>query len=126
MKTITLTIVLALVATLSFAQFPQSTSPDSCCYETADLRAAIYQGNPDFIHVKVAKMSGDKIKFRVKDGAKTLYSKNYKKYARVDVQYDIKDLPVGAYTFEILKGSEVVYSRVIDKSQDQEMLVSNR
>lgn len=121
MKTIklTLTFALALIAGISFAQFPQSSSPDSSCYVKDDLRAAIYKGNPDFVHVKVAKKLGDKVKIRVKDENKTLYAQNYKRYGRVDAQYDIKGLPAGSYTFEIVKGREVVYSRVIDKNKQQ-------
>jgi len=121
MKTIqlTFTFALALLAGSLFAQFPQSSSPDSCCYVENDLRAAIYEGNPDYIHVKVAKLSGDKVKIRVKDENKTLYAQNYKKYSRVDVQYDIKDLPLGSYTFEILQGKEVVFSKVINKNNSE-------
>jgi len=122
MKTITLTIVLALMASLSFAQFPQSSSPDSNCYVEEDLRAAIYEGNPDFIHVKVAKKSGDKVKIRVKSDNKTLYAQNYKKFSRVDVQYNINEFPEGSYTFEILQGKEVVYSKVIEKNNSSEAL----
>jgi hypothetical protein len=122
MKTITLTIVLALIASLSFAQFPQSSSPDSSCYVEEDLRAAIYEGNPDYIHVKVAKKSGDKVKIRVRNDNKTLYAQNYKKFSRVDVQYDINAFPEGSYTFEILQGKEVVYSKVIDKNNNSEAL----
>jgi len=121
MKTIklTFTMALALMAGIAFAQFPQSSSPDSACYVENNLRAAIYKGNPDYVHVKVAKKSGDKVKFRVKDENKTLYSQNYKKFARVDVQYDIKNLPLGSYTFEIVQGKEVVFSQVIEKNNEE-------
>ncbi len=122
MKTITLTIVLALIASLSFAQFPQSSSPDSSCFVKEDLRAAIYEGNPDYIHVKVAKKLGDKVKIRVKNTSKTLYAQNYKKFSRVNVQYNINEFPEGSYTFEILQGKEVVYSRVIEKNNSSEAL----
>lgn len=115
MKTITFTLILVLITGISFAQFPQSSSPDSCCYVEDDLRAAIFEGNPDYIHVKVAKKPGDKVKIRVKDKNKTLYAQNYKKYARVDVQYDIREFPTGTYTFEIVQGKEVVFSKIIDK-----------
>lgn len=121
MKTLklTFTVALALIAGIAFAQFPQTSSPDSCCYVEEDLRAAIYEGNPDYIHVKVAKKLGDKVKIRVKDENKTLYAQNYRKFARVDVQYDIREFPAGNYTFEILQGKEVVYSRVINKNNSE-------
>lgn len=124
MKTIkiTFTFALALLAGITFAQFPQSSSPDSCCYVEDDLRAAIFEGNPDYVHVKVAKKIGDKVKIRVKGENKTLYSQNYKKYARVDVQYDMRELPLGSYTFEILQANEVVYSRVISKNNGETAL----
>jgi hypothetical protein len=121
MKTlsITRTFVLALVANISFAQFPQSSSPDSCEYKETNLRAAIFEGNPDFVHVKVAKELGDKVKIRVKGENKTLYSQNFKKYRRVDVQYDIREFPIGSYTFELIKGKEVVFSKVIEKGNTE-------
>lgn len=121
MKTLklTLTLALALLAGISFAQFPQSGSPDSCYYEETDLRAAIFKGNPDFVHVKVAKNLGDKVKIRVKRDNKTLYIQSYKRYVRVDMQYDIREFPSGSYTFEIVKGKDVVYSKVIDKNNNE-------
>jgi hypothetical protein len=121
MKTIKLTFTFAIIlmAGIAFAQFPQSSSPDSCSYVEEDLRAAIFEGNPDFVHVKVAKKLGDKVKIRVKDENKTLYAQNYKKYARVNVQYDIREFPEGSYTFEILQGKEVVYSKVIEKKNSE-------
>lgn len=117
MKTFTfaLAFALVLIAGISYAQFPQSSSPDSCCYVEDDLRAAIFEGNPDYIHVKVAKKAGEKVKVRVKNKNKTLYAQNYKKYARVDVQYDIREFPTGSYTFEIIQGKEVVFSKQITK-----------
>lgn len=123
MKTLTLTIVLALIATLSFAQFPQSSSPDSCCYEADDLRASIYLGSPEMVYVKVAKKIGDKVKIRVKENHKVLYQKNYKKWALVDVKYDISHFPVGEYTFEIIQNKEVIYSQTIHNTNDEALSI---
>ncbi len=119
MKTITLTIVLALIATISFAQFPQSSSPDSSCFTNDDLRAAIYMETPSYVKVKVAKRIGDKVKIRVKENNKVIYTQNYKSWALVNVQYDIRQFPEGEYTFEILQNKEVVFSQVIENNNSE-------
>ena len=119
MKTLTLTIVLALIATFSYAQFPQSSSPDSCCYNAEDLRAAIYLGSPEMVFVKMAKKVGDKVKLRVKENNQVLYQKNYKKWALVNVKYNVSEFPEGAYVFEIIQNKEVVYSHTIQIRNDE-------
>jgi hypothetical protein len=122
MKTFTITIVLALIATFSFAQFPQSTSPDSSCYDSQNLRAAIYKSSPSQVSVKVAKALGEKIKIRVKEDHKVLFTQNYKRWALVDVQYDISQFPKGEYTFEIIQNKEVVFSQIINTESTEESL----
>lgn len=109
---------MALIATLSFAQFPQSSSPDSCCYQDESLRAAIYMETPTYVNVKVAKIIGDKVKIRVKEGNEVLFTQNYKSWARVDIQYDISQFPEGEYTFELIQNKEVVFTQVINNTSE--------
>jgi hypothetical protein len=117
MKTLTLTIVLAFIATFSYAQFPQSSSPDSCCYTAEDLRASIYLGSPEMVYVKVAKKIGDKVKIRVMENHKVLFQKNYRKWALVDAKYNISQFPDGEYTFEIIQDKKVVFSQTIHNTE---------
>jgi len=123
MKTIILTLALTVIATLGFAQFPQSTSPDSCCYVADDLRVAIFQDNDSFINVKIAKIPGDLIKIRVSENNKVLYQRRVKKHAITDLQYDINQFPIGTYSFEIIKDNEVVYTKMIEQTEPVENLV---
>jgi len=114
MKSIVLTFTLAIIASFSFAQFPQTQSPDSCCYVANDLRASIFAGTDALVNVKVAKKAGDKVKIRVKEDNKVLYSKNYKSYELVDLQYDISQFPEGRYTFELVQNNRVVNWRNVN------------
>ncbi len=123
MKTIILTLSLALIATFSFAQFPQSDSPDSCSYVTTDLRASIFMDNNSLVNVKLAKHVGDQVKIRVKENNKILYQKSYKSWALIDLKYDISQFPMGEYTFEIVKDKEVVFAQTIEHTESNEHLV---
>lgn len=123
MKSIALTFALALIATFSFAQFPQTKSPDSCCYVAQDLRAAVFMNSNSLVNVKIAKKMGDKVKIRIKEDNKLLYSQNYKSYELVDLQYDIRQFPEGEYTFEIVQGKEVVFTQTIELNSTASQLV---
>ena len=124
MKSIALTLAAVLFATLSFAQFPQSQSPDSCCYLADDLRPAVYMDQSDKVNVQVAKLLGDKVKIRVKDNNEILYTKSYKAYERVDLAYDISQFHTGDYTFEIIQNKNVVLSQVFSLPEDNAQLAS--
>ncbi|MDP2721206.1 MAG: hypothetical protein Q8O72_00500 [Bacteroidales bacterium] len=113
MKSIFLTLSLALIATFSYAQFPQKKTPDTCCYVAPELRVAIFTDNNAIVNVKVAKNPGDKVKIKVLENNKVLYQKIYKSWALVDVKYDISQFPKGQYTFEIVQDKEVVFSQII-------------
>ena len=124
MKSIALTLAAVLFATLSFAQFHQSQSPDSCCYLADDLRAAVYMYQSDKVNVQVAKLLGDKVKIRVKDNNEILYTKSYKAYERFDLAYDISQFPAGDYTFEIIQNKNVVLSQVFSLPEVNAQLAS--
>lgn len=123
MKTIILTLTLTVLATFAYAQFPQSLSPDSCCYVADDLRVSIYKDNDSFVNVKIAKIPGELVKIRVKENNKVLYLKRIKKWAITDLKYDISQFPLGTYTFEIIKDKEVVYSKIVEREDPVESLV---
>ncbi len=122
MKSLLITIVFTVIAATSVAQFPQSTSPDSCCYIAKDLRAAIIDKRNSFVDVKIAKLPGQVVKIRVKDKNEILYVKRVKSHEIVDLQYDISQFPEGIYTFEILQKNKVVYAKNIDHSNNIENL----
>ncbi|MDP2722276.1 MAG: hypothetical protein Q8O72_05940 [Bacteroidales bacterium] len=113
MKSIILTIALAVITAFSIAQPAPKSNTGSYSYITNDLKASIGMNNPSMVAVKVAKVPGEKVKIRVKGNHEVLYQKSYKNYATVDMSYDISELPIGEYTFELVKGNEVVYSQTI-------------
>ncbi len=119
MKTFTLTLAMAFIATLSFAQFSKAQRPDSCCYKAEDLRASIYMSSPNMVNVEVAKEIGDKVIIRVKENQKILYRKSYKSWALVDAKYDISKFPKGEYSFEIVQDKKVVFKQVINNTNEQ-------
>ena len=55
MKALVLTLTLTVLAAFTFAQFPQSQAPDSCCYVADDLRVAIFKGNDSYINKPVPR-----------------------------------------------------------------------
>jgi hypothetical protein len=123
MKSIILTIALAAITAFSFAQPAPKSNTDSYSYITNDLKASIGMNNPSMVAVKVAKVPGEKVKIRVKANHEVLYQKSYKNYATVDMSYDISELPVGEYTFELIKDKEVVYSQNIQRGPQTDDLV---
>lgn len=120
MKTLFLTFALAILTSLSFAQFPQSQVPDSSCYVANDLRVAIFMDTASFVNVKIAKVAGDVVKVRVKENDNLLYQRRIKSYELADLKYDISLFPYGAYEIEIVKNGKVVFTKTIDKIEQNQ------
>ena len=115
MKTLLITIALAIVVNFSYAQFPQSLAEnDSCCYITKDLRALIIDNEGSFVDVKIAKLPDEVIKIRVVGKNDVIYQTRIKKEEIVDLKFDLSNYPEGKYNFEILKKNKVVFSKEID------------
>ncbi|NQU32348.1 MAG: hypothetical protein HQ521_03865 [Bacteroidetes bacterium] len=114
MKTIALSLTLLVLATFSFAQFPQSSASDSCCYVTNDLRAAIIDNDRSTVDVKIAKLPNEVVKIRVRDNNEIIHQTRVKKEEIVDLKFDLVNYPEGKYVFEILKKNQVVYSKEIE------------
>jgi|GEM_PF-2168663 len=118
MKTLIITLTLSILASFSYAQFPQSSTDDSCCYITKELRAAIIDKDGSFVDVKIAKLPGEVVKIRVKDGNEIIHQTRVKKEEVVDLKFDLAQYPEGKYTFEILRKNDMVYSKEIEFSND--------
>lgn len=124
MKTIVLTFALIFLISLTFAQFPQSESPDSCCYVAKDLRVAIFMDNDSIINIKLAKKPGEVVKVKVKEDNKLLYQRRIKSHEIANLRYDISQFPDGEYEFEIVKDNQVVFTKTIEKASEPIMLVA--
>lgn len=123
MKALILTIALALTATLGMAQFPQSKADDSCCYVSENIRAAIIDNDDSTVDVKIAKLPNELVKIRVYDNGNIIHQTRVKKHEIVDLSFDLKNYPKGEYKFEIIEGSEVVLSKNITYSDNNQYLV---
>jgi len=119
MKALILTIAISILATFSYAQFPQSSADDSCCYVSKELRAAIIDLDGSLVDVKIAKLPGEVVKIRVKDGNKVIHQTRVKNEEIVDLKFDLAQYPEGNYTFEILRKNDMVYSKEIEFSNDK-------
>lgn len=114
MKSIFLTLALTILATICFAQFPQSSADDSCCYVSKEIRAAIIDKEGSLVDVKIAKLPDDVVKIRVKSGNEIIHQTRVKKEEIVNLNYDLKNYPEGSYVFEIVRKNKIIYSRVIE------------
>jgi len=118
----TLVIVLTLLTSLTYAQFPQSGIADSCCYISDDLRVAIFMDQESLVNVNIAKYPGELIKVRVKENNKILYNKRIKSQAIVKQKFDLQQFPDGEYIFEVVKDREVVFTQKIKLGESVENL----
>ncbi len=123
MKALILTISLTIIATLSFAQFPQSSINDSCCFISKDIRAAIIDQEGSFVDVKIAKHPNEVVKIRVKNKYSVIHQTRVRKEEIVDLKFDLANYPVGSYTFEIIRKNEVILTRDINYNLDNNDLV---
>ena len=122
MKSIILTIALALTATFGMAQFPQSQTADTNCYVSENLRAAIVDKDGSIIEVKIAKLPDEVVKIRIQDENEIIHQTRVKKHAIVDLDFDLSNFPLGSYTVEILDKNKLVYSKTISYNNDAEYL----
>lgn len=122
MKSIIITIVLALTATLGMAQFPQSQTTDTNCYVSENLRAAIIDKDGSIVEVKIAKLPEEVVKIRIQDKNEIIHQTRVKKHAIVDLDFDLSNFPKGEYIVEILDGNKLVYSKTIKYIDDPEYL----
>ena len=127
MKTLILTTALVILASLSFAQSPQSSGTDSSSYVSSDINVTIFQINDSMVSVKMAKKPGELVKVLVKEnGNNLLYSRRIKKYGSADLLYDLNQFPEGEYVFEIVKDKKVVYSQKIIRKNVSKDFVANK
>ncbi len=118
MKTLIITITLTLITSFGFAQFPQSSTVDSCCYVSKDIRAAIIDRDGSFVDVKIAKLPDEVVKIRIMDRNEVIHQTRIRKEEIVDLKFDFANYPEGKYTVEILKRNTPIISRVIDTTPE--------
>lgn len=115
MKATILTTALVVIAALTFAQSDNGTNTESYALDTKNVKCAFVPSTNDMIVMYLEKAQGEKVKVRVSEKDNILYTKNLNKKDSVRVTYDISSFPIGTYTFELVKGKEVIYSKSFDK-----------
>ena len=97
MKTLILTISLALAATFASAQQPASVSDKDTLDKKSAIEVAVLQHKSDQLTLLMEKEPGELVKIKVYEDNKVLYSQRVKKEASARITYDISKFPDGNY-----------------------------
>ena len=115
MKTLTLTIALALAATFASAQKPASVSDKDTLDKKSAIKVAVLQHRNDQLPLLMEKEPGELVKIKVYEDNKLLYSQRVRKEASAKITYDISEFPDGKYVIEVVKDKDVVYKANVSK-----------
>jgi flagellar hook assembly protein FlgD len=115
MKTLILTTALVVLTAASFAQ-KVSENGQELKTDDSKVKVAMYSNVSDEVTFIVKKQPEDKLNLKIRDESGFLvYVKRLGKPEIRKITFDIKSLPEGKYTFELVKGKEVVYTNSISK-----------
>jgi flagellar hook assembly protein FlgD len=115
MKTLILTTALVVLTATSFAQ-KVSENGQELKTDDSKVKVAMYSNVSDEVTFIVKKQPEDKLNLKIRDESGFLvYVKRLGKPEIRKITFDIKSLPEGKYTFELVKGKEVVYTNSISK-----------
>lgn len=115
MKTLILTISLAVAATFASAQQPASVSDKDTLDKKSAIEVAVLQHKSDQLTLLMEKEPGELVKIKVYEDNKVLYSQRVKKEASARITYDISKFPDGNYVIEVVKDKDVVYKAEVSK-----------
>lgn len=116
MKNLILTTALVVLTTLMFSQQVNSPLTIDESKVTDQVKCAIFPNSSDMITMIVEKSPGEKVNVRIReDNDRILYQKRLNKADKTKVKYDISKFPSGEYTFELVKGKEVLYAKTVTK-----------
>ena len=115
MKTLILTISLAVAATFASAQQPASVSDKDTLDKKSAIEVAVLQHKSDQLTLLMEKEPGELVKIKVYEDNKVLYSQRVKKEASARITYDISKFPDGNYVIEVVKDEDVVYKAEVSK-----------
>jgi len=115
MKTLILTIALVVLAVALFAQ-KVSENRQEMKSEVVKVQVAMYSNVSDQVTFIVMKQIEDKLNLKIKEEDGSLvYEKRLRRPENRKITFDIKSLPEGKYTFELVKGKEVLYKNSFSK-----------
>ncbi len=119
MKTLVLTTALVVLTTVSFAQSEIENKENQLVLNTEDVKASIFPNSNDMVTLILEKKPGEVVTIKIKEeNGKLVYQKKIKKVDSTKIKFDIRELPDGEYTFELVKDKQVLYSKRINKSEN--------
>lgn len=119
MKTLVLTTALVVLTTASFAQSEIENKENQLVLNTEDVKASIFPNSNDMVTLILEKKPGEVVTIKIKEeNGKLVYQKKIKKVDSTKIKFDIRELPDGEYTFELVKDKQVLYSKKINKSEN--------
>ncbi len=119
MKTLVLTTALVVLTTVSFAQSEIENKENQLVLNTEDVKASIFPNSNDMVTLILEKKPGEVVTIKIKEeNGKLVYQKKIKKVDSTKIKFDIRELPDGEYTFELVKDKQVLYSKKINKSEN--------
>jgi flagellar hook assembly protein FlgD len=119
MKTLVLTTALVVLTTASFAQSEIENKENQLVLNTEDVKASIFPNSNDMVTLILEKKPGEVVTIKIKEeNGRLVYQKKIKKVDSTKIKFDIRELPDGEYTFELVKDKQVLYSKKINKSEN--------
>ncbi len=116
MKTLIVTAVLVVLTTTTFAQKETSAQSNDFVLNSEQITVAFYPNSNDAVTMILSKDEGQRVKVRVTDSNENvLYAKRYSKVNSAMVHFDVSEFPAGNYTFEVVDGNKVLYTKTITK-----------
>ncbi len=115
MKTLVLTAALVVLTAASFSQKVSENGKELKANDSK-VKVAMYSNVSDQVTFIVVKEPEDKLNLKIKDEKGSLvYEKSLRKPESRKITFDLKSLPSGEYTFELVKGKDVLYSNSVSK-----------
>jgi hypothetical protein len=118
MKTMILTTVIAVITAVTFAQNGIEAVNNQASISPG-VKVAMFSKASDHVTVIVMKHPTEKLNLKIRDEeGMVVYEKSLRKPENRKIDFDLRNLPVGSYTFEIAKGRHVLYSNSVSKSSN--------
>ncbi len=125
MKTLILTAALVVLTTATFSQSEPSAIPNDFVMAGDEISVVFYPNSSQAVTMILSKEEGQTVKVRVTDSnEKVLYTKRFGKVNKAMVKYDVSNFPSGEYTFELLSGKDVLYSKKFTKREGTVAMVN--
>lgn len=119
MKTLILTIALLVITSLSFAQENQVADSNNIVFDSESVQCVMFPVSNDMVTMILEKDPGEKVNVRIKSSnSDLLYQKRINKVDKARVKFDISQFPTGEYTFELVQGKEVLYTKIFSKKDE--------